>query len=40
MRKILVKVIHFIFPTYFENKSYSDLHNWGIDDVIDGKIYF
>lgn len=40
MKKLLVRIIHFISPSYFPNKSYDQLDAWGIEDVVDGKIYF
>ena len=40
MKKVLAKIIHFINPNYFTKMSYSKLEKWGIEDIVNGKIYF
>ena len=40
MKKILVKIIHWINPNYFPTKSYAELDIWGIEDIVEGKLYF
>tara|TARA_R110000796_G_scaffold89835_1_gene193459 strand:- start:675 stop:836 length:162 start_codon:yes stop_codon:yes gene_type:complete len=40
MIKILAIIVHNVAPTYFENKSYSTLSKWGIEDVHKRKLYF
>jgi hypothetical protein len=41
MKRIVIKLIHFLAPNYFCNKTYGELREkWGIADVCYGKIYF
>jgi hypothetical protein len=40
MRKLLVKIIHRFNRNFFAPKSYRELGLWGIEDIINGKIYF
>ena len=40
MKRLLVRIIHFLNPKYFPNKSYYQLEKWGIEDIVEGKIYF
>ena len=40
MKKLLAKIIHLINPNYFPNKSYAELDKWGIEDIVQGKLYF
>ena len=40
MKPLLVKIIHFINPKYFPNKTYDKLEKWGIEDIVNGKILY
>jgi len=40
MKKLIVKVVHRFNIHFFASKSYGKLDWWGIEDIIDGKIYF
>jgi hypothetical protein len=40
MKKLIVKVVHRFNTNFFASKSYRKLDWWGIEDIINGKIYF
>lgn len=41
MKRILIKIIHYFKPHYFESLTYNELEQiWGIKDVVLGVIYF
>ena len=40
MKKTLAKVIFFFNKRYFTEMSYAKLEEWGITDIVNGKLYF
>ena len=40
IERFVARTIHLINPKHFSKMDYGSLHNWGIDDVIDGKLWF
>lgn len=40
MIKIIAKVIHWLNPDFFKERSFNYLFTWGIEDVFEGVLIF